>query len=210
MLIARKVLATQWWEGVCMFAKLCLASSVPWSKRPSEICRTEKRQKESNGTTNSDSKFFFLSPPPFCSSYWSDEMKGKRSGPRSFATVCSALLPGQLFHLLPWSLTAKAVRIRTLLIPGGNYLPPRLNSQVLYDNHHLRAALYTFITAFEWRDNIKPPGSFGDLKWTYRLFITAGNSLQQKCLIFSPQRGKSSTNAPETVRNHPHNTLLLL
>lgn len=39
-----------------MFANLCLVSSVV---RQSEICRTEKRQKESNGTTNSDSKFVF-------------------------------------------------------------------------------------------------------------------------------------------------------
>lgn len=41
-----------------MFANLCLVSSVV---RQSEICRTEKRQKESNGTTNSDSKLFFFS-----------------------------------------------------------------------------------------------------------------------------------------------------
>lgn len=113
------------------------------------------------------------------------------------------------FSICSSDLSLRAVRIRTLSIPEGNDLFPRLNSQVLYENHHLVAALYTFNTACEWRGNIKPPESFVDSKkWTYseRLQWCA---LQQKCLIFSPQRGKSSTNAPHTVRNSPHTLLLL-
>lgn len=46
-----------------------------------------------------------FSSSPFCSYYWSNEMNGKDSGPRSFATVFSALLPGQGFHLPLWSFT---------------------------------------------------------------------------------------------------------
>lgn len=52
----------------------------------------------------------FFSSSPFCSYYWSNEMKGKHSCPHSFASVSSALLLGSSICFLDLPLRAVPIR----------------------------------------------------------------------------------------------------